>query len=156
MMRQVLTIAPLGPVGAGLLSALHAAAFTEGWSERVFETLLSSPGARGLLASINAAPVGFALVRTGGSEAELLTLGVAPNARRAGAGRLLLADAMAAARDDGAEAMFLDVAVDNHPARALYRAFGFEDVGRRPLYYNGRTDAVICRLELRPVDRPTA
>jgi ribosomal-protein-alanine N-acetyltransferase len=52
----------------------------------------------------------------------------------------------------GADSMFLEVAVDNAPAIALYEAAGFAAVGRRPGYYDrgaaGRVDALILRLDL--------
>jgi ribosomal-protein-alanine N-acetyltransferase len=47
--------------------------------------------------------------------------------------------------------MFLEVAVDNVAALALYRSRGFEAVGRRPGYYSrpdGPIDAMIMRVDL--------
>lgn len=132
------------------LAALHATAFTEAprpWSAAEFAGLLADPAV--LLATD---PAGFALGRVAGPEAELLTLAVAPDARRRGLGAALLARLCRAAADAGAEEMLLEVAEPNVAARALYARAGFAEVGRRPRYYT-RTgcpgiDALVLRLPL--------
>ena len=52
---------------------------------------------------------------------------VAPSARRGGAARALLDAAAAFARDDGATGISLETMQDNAPARALYRASGWNE-----------------------------
>lgn len=52
---------------------------------------------------------------------------VAPTARRSGAARALLDAATAFARDDGAAGISLETTQDNAPARALYRASGWNE-----------------------------
>lgn len=54
-------------------------------------------------------------------------LAVAPDARRQGVARALLADAEATARAQGATGVSLDTGLENAPARALYEASGFEE-----------------------------
>jgi ribosomal-protein-alanine acetyltransferase len=81
--------------------------------------------------------------------AEILTVGVVPGGRRQGLARRMLAELLAEARRRGARQAFLEVRVDNEPARELYRSEGFADMGRRPGYYDGgRVDAVTMRKEL--------
>jgi ribosomal-protein-alanine N-acetyltransferase len=63
----------------------------------------------------------------------------------------LLQIAAQALRDCGAARMFLEVAVDNAPAIALYRRFGLSQAGRRPRYYltpAGPVDAIILTKAL--------
>jgi ribosomal-protein-alanine N-acetyltransferase len=123
------------------LAALHEAAFTvpRPWTAAEFAALLARPGA--VLAAL---PQGFALLQVTADEAELLTLAVAPAARRQGLGRRLLAAGLEAAARRGAAWAFLEVAADNAPARALYAATGFVEVGRRRGYYGG-VDALLLR-----------
>lgn len=123
------------------LAALHTAAMTDPrpWTAAEFTALLARPGA-----ALLAEPQGFALIHTAAGEAELLTIAVAPPARRQGMGRRLLAQALARAAAQGADAMFLEVAETNAAARALYAGAGFAPVGRRRGYYGG-TDAVVMR-----------
>lgn len=148
--------------GAALrLAALHAAAFdAEPWDAAAFDSLLASPGVVALTASDPdgdgdgdlAHAVGFVLVRHAADEAEILTLAVVPPRRREGiAARLIEAAAITLAAQ-GAAALFLEVAEDNAPARALYRRAGFEEVGRRRGYYARKgapaCDALVLRLAL--------
>jgi ribosomal-protein-alanine N-acetyltransferase len=128
------------------LAALHEAAFdaAERWDAAAIETLLGMPGAFGL----HIPGTGFVLARVAADEAEILTLAVAPAARRLGHGGVLLAGAMAAAVARGAAAMFLEVAEPNAAARALYAAAGFAEAGRRRRYYPDGADALVLRREL--------
>ena len=132
------------------LARLHAAAFVSPrpWSAAEFATLLASPHSL-----LTVAPEGFALARVLAQEAELLTLAVAPGARRRGLGRALLEGCLAQAARRGAGAMFLEVAADNAAARALYARAGFAETGLRRGYYDG-TDALVLRRDLSP--RPAA
>lgn len=115
------------------LAALHARCFSTPppWSEAAFTSFLTDPLAF-LLVEGDAA---FLLGRAVAGEAELLTLAVAPESRRLGLGRKLLARFLYQARLRGAASAFLEVAEDNAAARALYAAQGFAELGRRPAYY---------------------
>ncbi len=143
-------IKPAGPGAAGLFAALHAQSFPDPWSEQAFTAFLHLHGAQGLLAWSREVAVGFALVRVAADEAELLTIGVDPAARRRGVGRRLVGAAAQAALAAGAHMLHLEVAVANAPARALYARAGFEVVGRRAGYYGDAGDALTCTLALSP------
>lgn len=127
------------------LAALHALCFDEAWDEAAIAGLLAMPGAFGYMAGPGDAPDGFVLARLGGGEAEILTICVAPAARRSGLGRHLLQTAAASAVAAGAEVLFLEVAEDNPAAIRLYERFGFVLVGIRPAYYARGTSRVAAR-----------
>ena len=95
---------------------------------------------------------GFALGRVIGAEAELISLAVAPEARRAGLGRALLGAFATAAHARGATRAFLEVAADNKAALALYAAAGWRESGRRKGYYRrpdgARVDALLFETRL--------
>lgn len=116
------------------LAALHARAIRvpRPWAAAEFAGLLTS---RGVFLIADAEGRGFALGRVAGPEAELLTLVVAPEARRRGIARDLLARFAATARAGGATAGFLEVAAGNGAARALYAAAGWRESGLRRSYY---------------------
>jgi ribosomal-protein-alanine N-acetyltransferase len=101
------------------------------------------------------APLGFIVVRAVAGEAEILTLAVHPEARRRGLGLVLVQSAATTAQTLGAEAFWLEVAVDNEAAIALYAATGFEAAGKRPRYYarkdGERIDALVMRRLLNSV-----
>ncbi len=131
---------------APALAALHAAAFppAQAWGADTVALLLALPGAFGLWRE----GAGLVLARMAGDEAEILTFGVVPEARRRGHGGSLLREAIGAARAKGAGAMFLEVAAGNAPALALYAREGFAEVARRRRYYSDGADALVLRREL--------
>jgi ribosomal-protein-alanine N-acetyltransferase len=128
------------------MAAIHAAAFppAERWGADALALQLSLPGAFGWIADQD----GFILARVAADEAEILTLAVHPNRRRAGLGAALLEAALRKAADCGAIAMLLEVAEPNEAAHALYTQFGFTEVGRRKRYYSDGTDALVLRRAL--------
>jgi ribosomal-protein-alanine N-acetyltransferase len=73
---------------------------------------------------------------------------VYPALRRRGLGSALLHAAMHRAAELGAISMFLEVAVTNHAAHALYEAHGFTEAGLRRHYYADGTNALILRSTL--------
>jgi ribosomal-protein-alanine N-acetyltransferase len=79
--------------------------------------------------------VGFAGVWLMVDEAHITTFGVHPDWRRLGVGRQLMVRILDLAREMRATRLTLEVRAGNAGAQALYRAFGFEVVGRRPHYY---------------------
>jgi ribosomal-protein-alanine N-acetyltransferase len=131
------------------LAALHAAAFAEPWDAAAFHALLGQAGVFAV-----EAPDGFILMRAVADEAEILTLAVCPRARRRGLGGWLVGEGAVEAAARGAVRLFLEVAADNAPARALYARAGFAEAGRRPGYYarpdGGRQDALLLALNLSP------
>jgi len=146
----------IGPEAAPALAPLHARAFAPGWSRSALAQMIASPGVLALAASpageAEDALAGFILVRAVAGEAEVLTLAVEPGARRTGVGRTLVEAACDLASDAGAQTLWLEVAVDNAAARALYAAAGFEPMGARRGYYarpEGRVDALVLRRALR-------
>ncbi len=127
------------------LARLHAQCFTNPrpWAPEEFVGLLAGPGSFLLTRA-----QGFLLGRVVADEAELLTLAVAPEARRRGQGRQLVEEFAALARRRGAGVAFLEVAADNLAATQLYLAQGWRIAGRRPGYYGPKRDALTMRLEL--------
>jgi len=139
------------PEDAPAMASAHAQAFDNPWDETDFEDLLDGPGIFGFVVRAED-PAGVLICRTAAGEAEILTVGVAPWARRRGVGKALMVAAIGVARSAGADRMFLEVDVDNTGAVILYERLGFERAGLRKAYYdrgaNGRADALVMRLDL--------
>ncbi len=125
------------------MARLHAACFAPAWSEGALRDLMENPGIIALVA-----PAGFILARVAADEAEILSIGVEPAARRGGLGAALAAHAAALASAHGARSMFLEVSTANDAAQALYRSLGFGEAGRRKAYYAAAEDALILRADL--------
>jgi ribosomal-protein-alanine N-acetyltransferase len=138
---------------APVMAAVHAEAFDKSWREDEFEDLLDGEGIYGFVAEdALGAPGGVILCRVAAGEMEILTIGVSPAARRRGVAKALITAALPVAMALGAEAVFLEVAVDNDPGIGLYEGLGFVRAGLRKGYYDrgpeGLTDALVMRLDL--------
>ena len=127
----------------GLMAELHAACFERGWSVQAFSGLMQKSGAVAY-----GDESGFVFLQPHEAAWEILTLAVAPSARRQGRARALLGKAFDLA---GTAPIWLEVAADNAAAKALYAAHDFEETGRRKAYYKRagqtRVDALLMRRE---------
>ncbi len=148
----VFSITRAAPEGYQTIARLHSVCFDNPWSAPAIERLLEPRGSFALVADQSGRPAGFLLCRRVLREAEILSIGVVPAARRQGIGEALLAHAIDRARNARDDVVILEVAADNQAARALYAAGGFEVTGWRPGYYSrpgGQTvSAVIMRCSL--------
>jgi ribosomal protein S18 acetylase RimI-like enzyme len=162
---------PATPADAPALAALERVCFPEApWGEALLAQTLADRDTVALAVDGNddatdgddgsAEPTvllawGAVLSARGGQEADILSLGVHPSARRRGLGMRLLRQLGQAAAARGARLVFLEVRVDNAPAIALYQQAGFETVGRRPRYYQpGGVDALVMRAEAVAFEEP--
>ncbi len=134
---------------AEILSALHSRCFEEPWSPESMASLFSTPGMLGAIATDSASdqPVGFVLMRAIDGEAEILTIGVLPEARGAGIGTFLLGVML----QEAISTVFLDVAEDNEAALKLYEGLEFEVVGRRSAYYKRADGTRVDSLTMKRV-----
>ena len=130
------TIRRLGGVDAETCADVHAASFTFSWPLTDMEGLLTSSttfadGAVGKGGEV----LGFILSRLAADEAEILTIAVLPKRRGQGIAKLLMRANMEKLQIAGAKSWFLEVEAQNTAALALYKRFGFEQVGERKSYY---------------------
>ena len=143
----------LGPGGGPRVIAVQTAAMDQEWERPwgldLMERLLDDPRVVAAVVrgtDADAGDIGFALARVIADEAEILSFGVLPVARRAGVGSGLLDALLNKLRARGAALVSLEVADGNNPALHMYRRAGFAPVGRRPNYYrfpNGARDAIV-------------
>lgn len=124
------------------LANLHRACFpNKPWSAADFADLKKS--GCDIIASQN----GFIVWRVVADEAEIITIGVHPDARRSGIASAMLTLAESDAKKRGAQKIFLEVAENNHSARAMYTQNGYSQIGVRPKYYDG-IDAILMAKNL--------
>lgn len=137
---------------AQLLSALHAECFDNAWGSAEFAKLMAMPGAAAYLALEGDEPVAFLLARRAAGEAEILTIGTRPFARRRGMARRLMLHLAHELREAGLAQLFIEVAAGNTAARALYEQDDFAVTGRRKAYYEKpggrREDAIVMMKAL--------
>ena len=92
---------------------------------------------------------GYAGILRTGSDADVLSVAVAPAYRRRGHGTTLVRALLDIARDWNCLAVFLEVEQDNAAALGLYKALGFQKAGIRRHYYGSGRHAATLRLQLR-------
>jgi ribosomal protein S18 acetylase RimI-like enzyme len=130
------------------LAAPSLRPYHAGWGRR---------GDRGLVAALDASPVGAAWYRRFDRDEHgygfvdevipEITVGVAPDHRQQGLGRALLSTLLVQARLDAVPAVSLSVEDDN-PARRLYETLGF-----RPVSRGGGAVTMVLELTSAPPNR---
>jgi len=93
-------------------------------------------------------PVGYIEYLLVPPEAEIYMIEVAPEFRRRGYGRKILAAFLTIARGAGVNTVFLEVSKLNTAALNLYLSAGFAAQYERKAYYPDGGDAVIMKLKL--------
>jgi tRNA threonylcarbamoyl adenosine modification protein YeaZ len=139
---------------SGEIAAMHAQCFADGWPAADIARLMAMPGAISLVAVEPASgrPAGFLIARRAADEAEIITIGALPEARRRRVATQLIGNLIGRLASAGVRSLFIEVAAGNAAARGLYDALGFNTAGRRASYYEGASgsseDAIVMRLAL--------
>lgn len=141
------------PEDSHAIAKLHAALFPTAWDSEAIQALIEHPASLALVAVRPGREiVGFIIAQIAADEAEILTVGVAPDRQGHGIGRQLVDGAARAAKRSEARRLFLDVADGNAAARALYASCDFTEIGRRKAYYTlpggAREDALQLARDL--------
>jgi ribosomal-protein-alanine N-acetyltransferase len=153
--RPVLAFRRMRESDLGRVMEIERAAFSHPWSEELvrrelgheFSTVLLAIGA----GEAGEGVLGFAIVWLIHDELHVLNVAVAPEARRRGVARALLAEVEARAAAEGAARATLEVRRSNAPAIELYRSLGYREVGVRPRYYaEDGEDAILMDRDLGP------
>lgn len=130
-------------------AAIHASGFETSWDA---QTLCDMAKNNLTLAAFHRGDVvGFIMLGALTDQTDIITVAVAPNAQRRGIARALIDAATQTMTARGVRTLFLEVAEDNAPARALYAACGFVPIGTRKNYYKragGRVSAVTYEKRL--------
>lgn len=93
--------------------------------------------------------VGYVLFSLMFEDLHILNLAVHPGCRRKGIGDSLIAFVLGIGRARQTEEVLLEVRASNAPALALYRKFGFREVGmRRNYYFKPTENALLLRFDL--------
>lgn len=120
------------------------------WSASQYKEEFSAPTRHFVVAEDDEQSIiGYAGVfAPGGTEADVLTVGVVPNHRGQGIARQLMALITDWAHQQGSTAMMLEVKVDNLEAIGLYESLGYAKLNTRKDYFGAGFDALVMRLEL--------
>ena len=146
-----ISFSTVGSAAAKLLAEIHGESFDTQWNEAAFNEMLASSGTSAILISSRNNPTGFVLFRKAADEAEILTICTRPVFRQKGHAKLLMQHMESLLRKDGVKSLFIEVAISNQAALALYGSCGFKEAGLRKNYYQhgdgAREDALIMRKD---------
>ncbi len=140
------------PADLDAIMAIENASFpTDAWSSQAMAAELATDHSHYLVDEEAGAVVGYAGLRSvrGNPDADIQTIALLEARRGEGRGRAMLRGLLAEASARGAREVFLEVRADNPAAEALYLSEGFEEIGRRPRYYQpDDVDAIVMKVKL--------
>ncbi len=131
------------------LTELENKCFSVPWSRESFAGTIGNKNAYFIVADKDGELAGYAGMYHVLDEGDIANVAVDPSYRREGIASMLLSALIDFAKENGVISLTLEVRVSNAGAIALYRKFGFQDVGvRRKYYTHPSEDANLMRLEL--------
>ncbi len=124
--------------------------FTLPWSRSSFyQELTNNRYARYIVMEYDGQIIGYCGMWLVMDEAHITNIAVLPEFRGKKLGEALMKQAMALAREEGAQTMTLEVRVSNNVAQSLYRKLGFLNGGIRKRYYSdNQEDALVMWVKL--------
>jgi [ribosomal protein S18]-alanine N-acetyltransferase len=127
---------------------IERSSFITPWTEGMFRSQLRfRDRAINLVLVENGTVAGYAAAWIAYDEIHLLSIAVAPAARRRGLGGEILGAVLERGKARGAVRAILEVREGNAAARAFYRMHGFIDIGTRRRYYSDTgEDAIIMEF----------
>ena len=133
---------------ATAIAAMELEYFSDPWTRKdIFTYICSGDGMSFVAADDNGQVIAYMIGRIIAPEGEIYRIAVERDHRRRGIGYRLLSYALNTERGRGLECTFLEVRSKNEAAIALYRAYGFTDIGIRKNYYkNPNDDAIVMIL----------
>lgn len=148
-----MTIRRAIPADLDAIMAIENASFpTDAWSSESMAAELNTDYSHYIVDEDGGSVIGYAGLRAirGSADADIQTIALTDARRGEGRGRTMLRTLLAEAVDRGARAVFLEVRADNPSAEGLYVSEGFEEIGRRPGYYQpDGVDAIVMKVDLR-------
>jgi [ribosomal protein S18]-alanine N-acetyltransferase len=120
---------------------------SESWNSRRFETEIRHSASRYIVLDVTTPVSAFGGLWLGVDQVRVVTMATRKSERRRGYGGLVLRGLLAVAADFEMTTATLECRSGNSAARALYRKFGFIEVGARRSYYADGEDAIIMTTE---------
>ena len=154
------TLIPVDPRNLSLLwaspervpdiAALHARLFNPAWDAESIGRLIEHPAAAAFVAQVREpkSTVGFVIGQIAADEAEILSIGVAPEWQRRGIARQMVEGLIRAARRAEVDRLYLEVGADNIAALRLYEGMGFTVAAKRKGYYRRADGQAVDALVL--------
>ena len=125
--------------------------FESPWSLKAFESELENPIAFYFVAISEEKVIGYCGYWWTFGEAQITNVAVAPEYRQKGIASALMDEMINHCREMDVYSVTLEVRVSNNAAISMYEKYGFERVGLRPKYYDGKEDALLMTKDIEKV-----
>ena len=122
--------------------------FDEFWTPSVLKSELESKNSKYVVAKLRNEIIGFAGIIISPVNAEITNIVVRKDFRRKGVGGNLLNKLIEMSKENGKDAISLEVNEKNECAIDLYKKNNFEILGKRKKYYNNQDDAIIMTKKI--------
>ncbi len=117
--------------------------FDNFWTDTILKSELENENSIYIVAKKNENIVGFAGIIILPDDVEITNIVTKKTERKKGIGKMLLDKLIEISKTTKKETISLEVNEKNTIAIKLYEKFGFEKVGLRKKYYNGKDNAII-------------
>ncbi len=140
---------PMAPEDLIQVEAIEKMNFFDPWTEEMLKSeLLANRNIEAFTLKAGPEILGYYFAWHIAGQSDLSNLAVKKAFQGRGLGRILFQHFLDQGRKKGSRDFFLEVAVDNEPALALYSAFGFEILSRRKNYYSKEhKDAFVMKYQ---------
>ena len=133
------------------VAAIERECFSQPWSEGSLSSEILKENALMLVACSGGAVIGWGGLEHLLGEGSITNVAVSKTARRKGAARRLMLEIIKRAEVLCIESITLEVRESNIGAISLYKGLGFEELGKRPGFYDYPTeDALMMKLKATP------
>ena len=137
------------PVYQDRILEIESLSYSSPWSPNAFLEEIRNPVSRLSAIVITGNLAGYICFWMLDREIQLMNIAVHPDRRHEGIGYFLLSNMIEVGLSRGICSVWLEVRPSNVVAKKLYYKFGFEERGRRPLYYRDTNeDAIVMSLAL--------
>ena len=134
------------------IAELERAIFSDPWDVKDVFSYICTAGGMCFVATVEGKVVAYIIGRLIAPEGEIYRIATKEGYRRRGIAYRLLDYAAKTERGHGLECLFLEVRSKNIPARNLYRAYGFKELGERKNYYKDPPDDAVVMVRAHSAD----
>lgn len=135
------------PDDATAIAEMEENIFNDPWGKKDIFSYICSDNGMCFTALDDSGVIGYILGTKIPPESEIYRIAVREDKRQRGIGYRLLSYALKTERGSGVETVFLEVRSQNLPARALYQAYGFKEIGIRKNYYQNPPDNAVIMIK---------
>ena len=135
------------PDDASAIAEMEERIFSDPWSQKDIFSYICSEMSMCFTALDDGEVIGYIIGKKIPPEGEIYRIAVREDKRQRGIGYRLLSYGLKTELGEGVESVFLEVRSKNTAARALYKAYGFSEIGVRRNYYQNPSDDAIVMIK---------